>query len=403
MAGGVDIHMPLYIGDYLRDTGHLSAEEHGAYLLLIMSAWTRDGRLPNDARRLSSLARVDPDRWPQVWEGIRGFFTPCSGNARAFLEQKRVMLELEAARRRKAEAEQHGRKGAEVRWGRAHGRHSNNTPTSMPEQSPSNARAMPEHELGIARALPEDMPEQWRNDGSPASASESASQSESARAPAAVARARARNEGEGDSDSHAQDLTEPSTNAASTSQPGHQQPDRVAALPSIATRIAAEIFRPMRLAVEPEDPIRDPAAWDAALEEDLDHLVRLLEKHPHALVERVMRWAMQDEQPGARGWRGWKYRIANLRDFARHFEEVRKAYRAAEPAPTPRPPNGPVVTAADRELAGKPIPAEVRKEIRRVTDGSDRDERETRKREQDESARREELRRQARKVAGGGS
>jgi uncharacterized protein YdaU (DUF1376 family) len=37
--------MPLYVGDYIADTAHLSCAESGAYLHLIMHYW-RAGSLP---------------------------------------------------------------------------------------------------------------------------------------------------------------------------------------------------------------------------------------------------------------------------------------------------------------------------------------------------------------------
>ena len=48
--------MPLYVADYLANTGRLSAAEHGAYLLLIMQYWT--GRLPDDDTQLARIAWI---------------------------------------------------------------------------------------------------------------------------------------------------------------------------------------------------------------------------------------------------------------------------------------------------------------------------------------------------------
>lgn len=47
--------MPLYTGDYLRDTQHLSMLEHGAYLKLLMYCWDQKGPAPLDERKLMGI------------------------------------------------------------------------------------------------------------------------------------------------------------------------------------------------------------------------------------------------------------------------------------------------------------------------------------------------------------
>jgi len=61
----VDTWMPFYVADYLRDTRHLSATEHGAYMLLIMQAWTQGGLLPLDPVRLARIAGLSRDEWAE--------------------------------------------------------------------------------------------------------------------------------------------------------------------------------------------------------------------------------------------------------------------------------------------------------------------------------------------------
>jgi uncharacterized protein YdaU (DUF1376 family) len=65
--------MPLYVADYIADTAHLSAAEHGAYLLLIMHYW-RVGKLPTDERQLQRIARMSAREWANSRDTIAAFF-----------------------------------------------------------------------------------------------------------------------------------------------------------------------------------------------------------------------------------------------------------------------------------------------------------------------------------------
>lgn len=103
--------MPLYVGDYLRDTGHLTTLEHGAYLLLIMHAWTHDGELPDDDLRLRAIAHLDARDWRRCRDSVRSFFYSASGR----LRHKRVDAELQVSRGRQEKASLAGKASAAQR------------------------------------------------------------------------------------------------------------------------------------------------------------------------------------------------------------------------------------------------------------------------------------------------
>ena len=93
-AKSIDTWMPFYVADYLKDTRHLSTVEHGAYVLLIMQAWSRDGLLPLDQSRLARIAGVRIEDWPAIAEVVLEFFTKTEHGYR----HARIDRELERAK-----------------------------------------------------------------------------------------------------------------------------------------------------------------------------------------------------------------------------------------------------------------------------------------------------------------
>lgn len=104
--------MPLYVGDYLKDTAHLTAAEHGAYLLLIMQAWSHGGAIPTDLERLRLICRFDREEWEACRGAVLPFFYVQDGCYR----HKRIDIELKKASANSIAKADAGKKGAEKRW-----------------------------------------------------------------------------------------------------------------------------------------------------------------------------------------------------------------------------------------------------------------------------------------------
>ena len=102
--------MPLYIGDYLRDTRHLSTLQHGAYLLLIMEYWTK-GSLPSDSKNLRRICQLSRQQWASNSQAIASMFTPDWRHAR-------IERELEKCRQISMKRAVYGAKGGRVSRGR---------------------------------------------------------------------------------------------------------------------------------------------------------------------------------------------------------------------------------------------------------------------------------------------
>lgn len=107
MSAKPDVWMPFYIGDYLADTLHLDAEQHGAYMLLLMAAWMRGGDLPNNDEQLQRIARCNRAAWKRVKDSVMAFFTVSAEK----ITQKRLVVEYANAVRANEAQRKNGAKG----------------------------------------------------------------------------------------------------------------------------------------------------------------------------------------------------------------------------------------------------------------------------------------------------
>lgn len=101
--------LPLWTDAYLGDTTHLTTIEHGAYLLLLMTAWrSRDCVLPDDDRLLARYARCGPQQWKRLRAILEPFFDTKGG----VWTQRRLTDERGAVERYRRQQIEKGKAGA---------------------------------------------------------------------------------------------------------------------------------------------------------------------------------------------------------------------------------------------------------------------------------------------------
>lgn len=102
--------MPLWVGDFLLKTGDLDARETGAYLLLLMAMWSRDGSLPADQKKLQRVAKCGRE-WPSVWASICHYFNEEDGR----ITQDRLTEELDKVRAKRVVSQHNGGLGGRAK------------------------------------------------------------------------------------------------------------------------------------------------------------------------------------------------------------------------------------------------------------------------------------------------
>ena len=124
-------YMKMYWGDYLGDTAHLTAIQHGGYLLLIAHYW-RTGSLPTDEQKLARIARMSVKEWKRHGGTIMEFFPDG--------KHQRIEREREQARTKSEK----NRRSAETRWNH------NEQPKSLTNLDAHDANAIQTQSVGNA-------------------------------------------------------------------------------------------------------------------------------------------------------------------------------------------------------------------------------------------------------------
>jgi uncharacterized protein YdaU (DUF1376 family) len=139
-------YMQLYVADYLGDTRHLSTEQHGAYLLLLMAMWRAGGRLPNETGKHARIVGLTKAKWLRMEADILAFFDAANGE----ITHGRIEKEMQKYSKISTERSEAGKRGGTAKALKNNKATVANA-TDLPKQNP--AISEPESDTSRAKAL----------------------------------------------------------------------------------------------------------------------------------------------------------------------------------------------------------------------------------------------------------
>jgi uncharacterized protein YdaU (DUF1376 family) len=139
--------MPVYIGDYLADTMHLSTEQHGAYLLLLFHLWRR-GSLQDDDVVLAQITGLPIGTW-NVCRAVLAEFFEIHDGAWHHRRVERERIKVSAKQQYNANR---AKLGAHSRWSKAARSSATNDADDCVSNASSNASSILKVMLGDANS-----------------------------------------------------------------------------------------------------------------------------------------------------------------------------------------------------------------------------------------------------------
>lgn len=143
---------------YVSNTMHLTTEEHGAYLLLMLTYYGTGKPLPGYERALASIAKVSLDRWAILSVALRPFFVEDTTEHGSIWRHERIEAELLAASSKHAAAVAKSKAANEARYGKKAARDAPSIPQGAPKPTRSKKSApsnpAPSHEHAPSKPEP---------------------------------------------------------------------------------------------------------------------------------------------------------------------------------------------------------------------------------------------------------
>lgn len=104
--------MAFNVNDYVSNTLHLTARQHGGYILLICAAWKCKGQLPGNDATLMATAKLTAKEWATDGDVLKAFLTR-RGDVWV---HERVEFEWHDSKAIIAAKSRAGKEGAKRRW-----------------------------------------------------------------------------------------------------------------------------------------------------------------------------------------------------------------------------------------------------------------------------------------------